>query len=104
MTIVGKKSFIVMTLLIPFLIIVLGCVPVLLAYVNDSTDTSVTRIAVIDETGKYGGAMKNNDNYRFVPLMGQKVDNPHEFYKAAGESLDAVMVIPADVEENMATR
>ena len=49
MTIVGKKSFIVMTLLIPFLIIVLGCVPVLLAYVNDSTDTSVTRIAVIDE-------------------------------------------------------
>ena len=100
MTIVGKKSFIVMTLLIPFLIIVLGCVPVLLAYVNDSTDTSVTRIAVIDETGKYGGAMKNNDNYRFVPLMGQKVDNPHEFYKAAGESLDAVMVIPADVEEN----
>ena len=100
MTIVGKKSFIVMTLLIPFLIIVLGCVPVLLAYVNDSTDTSVTRIAVIDETGKYGGAMKNNDNYRFVPLMGQKVDNPHEFYKAAGESLDAVMVIPADVEES----
>ena len=44
--------------------------------------------------------MKNNDNYRFVPLMGQKVDNPHEFYKAAGESLDAVMVIPADVEES----
>ena len=41
MTIVGKKSFIVMTLLIPFLIIVLGCVPVLLAYVNDSTDTHI---------------------------------------------------------------
>ena len=100
MTIVGKKSFIVMTLLIPFLIILIGCVPVLLAYVNDSADTSVTRIAVIDETGKYGGAMKNNDNYRFVPLLGQKVDNPHDFYIAAGESIDAVMVIPADVDES----
>lgn len=100
MTIVGKKSFIVMTILIPFLIILIGCIPVLLAYVNNSADTSLTRIAVIDETGKYGGAMTGNDNYRFVPLTGQKVSNPHDFYKAAGESLDAVMVIPADVEES----
>lgn len=100
MTIVGKKSFIVMTLLIPFLIILIGAIPVMLAYFNKASDTSVTRIAVIDETGKYGGAMKDNPNYRFVTLTWQKVDNPHEFYKKAGESIDAVMVIPQDVEEN----
>lgn len=100
MTIVGKKSFIVMTLLIPFLIILIGAIPVMMAYFNKASDTSVTRIAVIDETGKYGGAMKDNSNYRFVPLTGHKVDNPHEFYKKAGDSLDAVMVIPQDVEEN----
>lgn len=98
MTLVGKKSFIVMTLLIPVLILLVGCVPVLLAYVNNSADTSVTRIAVIDETGRYAGALKNNTNYRFVPLSGQNVKNPHDFYKAAGESLDAVIVVPADVE------
>lgn len=97
MTIVGKKSFIIMTLLIPFLIIIVGCIPVLLAYFNNSADTTVTRIAVIDETGLYAGAFKNNDNYRFIPLLGDSIVNPHEFYKNAGESLDAVMVIPKDV-------
>ena len=100
MTIVGKKSFIIMTLLIPFLIIIVGCIPVLLAYLNNSADTTVTRIAVIDETGLYAGAFKNNDNYRFVPLLGDSIVNPHEFYKNAGESIDAVMVIPEDVLDN----
>ncbi len=97
MTIVGKKSFIVMTLLIPFLIILVGCIPVLLAYINNTADTSVTRIALIDETGSYGSAFKNTDNFHFVPLLGDSVVDAHEFYKNAGESLDAVMVIPKDV-------
>lgn len=97
MTIVGKKSFIVMTLLIPFLIILVGCIPVVLAYINDKADTSVTRIAVIDESGNYGGAFKNTTNYHFVPLLGDSAVNAHEFYKNAGESLDAIVIIPKDV-------
>lgn len=97
MTMVGKKSFIIMTLLIPFLIILLGCIPVLLAYVNSSADTSVTRIAVIDESNNYGGAFKDTPNYRFVLMSGDKTVNAHEFYKNAGESINAVMVIPANV-------
>ena len=100
MTLVGKKSFIVMTILIPFLILIVGCIPVLLSYINSTADTSVTRIAVIDETGRYSGALKDNDNYRFIRLSGQKVDNPHDFYIAADESIDAVMVIPSGVEES----
>lgn len=100
MTIVGKKSFIIMTLLIPFLILIVGCIPVLLAYINSSADTSVTRIAVIDESGKYGSAFKNSPNYRFVIMQGDKKVNAHEFYKNAGESIDAVMVIPANVLDN----
>ena len=97
MTMVGKKSFIIMTLLIPFLIILLGCIPVLLAYVNSSADTSVTRIAVIDESNNYGGAFKDTPNYHFVLMSGDKTVNAHEFYKNAGESINAVMVIPANV-------
>ncbi len=100
MTIVGKKSFIIMTLLIPFLILLVGCIPVLMAYINSSADTTVTRIAVIDESGKYGGAFKDSPNYRFVIMQGDKAINAHEFYKNAGESIDAVMVIPASVLED----
>ncbi len=100
MTIVGKKSFIIMTLLIPFLILLVGCIPVLMAYINSSADTTVTRIAVIDESGKYGGAFKDSPNYRFVIMQGDKATNAHEFYKNAGESIDAVMVIPASVLED----
>ena len=100
LTIVGKKSFIVMTLLIPFLIILVGCIPVALAYFNEAGDTSVTRIAVIDETGTYAGAFANTDNYRFIPMLGDKVPDAHEFYKNAGDNLDAVLVIPANVLES----
>lgn len=97
MTMVGKKSFIIMTLLIPFLILIVGCIPVLLAYINSSADTSVTRIAVIDESGNYGSAFKDTPNYRFMVMQGDKAVNAREFYKNAGESIDAVMVIPANV-------
>lgn len=97
MTLVGKKSFIIMTLLIPFLIIIVGCIPVLLAYINSSADTSVTHIAVIDESGNFGAAFKNSPNYRFVVMKGDKAVNAHEFYKNASGSIDAVMVIPANV-------
>ncbi|MBR5087501.1 MAG: ABC transporter permease [Muribaculaceae bacterium] len=100
MTLVGKKSFIIMTLLIPFLILIVGCIPVLLAYINSSADTSVTRIAVIDESGKFGSAFKDSPNYRFVIMQGDKKVNAHDFYKNAGESIDAVMVIPANVLDN----
>ena len=97
MTIVGKKSFIIMTLLIPFLIILVGCIPVLLAYVNKSADTSVTRVAVIDESNRFGAAFKNSTNYNFVVMNGDKAVNPHEFYKNTNQSFDAIMVIPQDV-------
>ena len=97
MTIVGKKSFIIMTLLIPFLIILVGCIPVLLAYVNNSADTSVTRVAVIDESNRFGAAFKNSTNYNFVVMNGDKAVNPHEFYKNTNQSFDAIMVIPKDV-------
>ena len=100
MTLVGKKSFIIMTLLIPFLLLILVCIPVLLAYINSSADTSVTRIAVIDESGNYGAAFKDSPNYRFMIMQGDKTVNAHEFYKNAGESLDAVMIIPANVLDN----
>lgn len=100
MTMVGKKSFIIMTLLIPFLILIVGCIPVLLAYINSSADTSVTRIAVIDENGSFGEAFKDSPNYQFVVLRGDSVSNIHEFYKNTNKSFDAVLKIPENVLDN----
>ena len=100
MTMVGKKSFIVMTLLVPILIILVGCVPVLLAYINSSADTSVTRIAVIDENGNFGGAFKDSPNYQFVVMRGDTVANVHDFYKNTNQSFDAVLKIPENVLDN----
>lgn len=100
MTIVGKKSFVVMTLLIPFLIILVGCVPVLLAYVNNNADDSVTHIAVIDENGSYAGAFKNTANYRFEILQDVKGDKPKDFYRHDADRPDAYVVIPQDVLES----
>ena len=100
LTIVGKKSFIVMTLLIPFLIILIGCIPVLLAYINNNADDSITRIAIIDENGNYAGAFNNTANYRFEVLSDVKSATPKDFYKHDGERPDAYVVIPSDVLES----
>jgi len=62
MSIVGKKSFIVMTILMPFLMILLGAVPVLLQIVNKS---EVKEVALIDETGKYASAIDNDESFHF---------------------------------------
>ncbi len=100
MTIVGKKSFIIMTILIPFLLILLMFVPILLKYVNDKTDSSEMRIAVIDRSHNYGGAFKDSDRYRFELMSGDSMDKAYDIYKKASGRVDAIMVIPADVLES----
>lgn len=99
MTIVGRKSFIIMTILIPVLMIVLGCMPLLFAYINDSADSSVTHIAVIDSSPGFGNAFRSDDSYRFVVMSGDTKVKPYEFYKNTSSSIDAVMVIPSNVME-----
>ncbi len=99
MTIVGKKSFIIMTILIPFLLILLLFVPILMKYINDKTDSSQIRIAVVDRSRNYGGAFKDNGRYRFELLQGDSMDKPFDTYKKASGRIDAIMVIPEDVLE-----
>lgn len=100
MTIVGKKSFIIMTILIPFLLMLLIFVPIIMKYINDKTDTSVMRIAVVDRSHNYGGAFKDTDKYRFELMSGDSMDKTYDIYKKASGRIDAVMEIPADVLES----
>jgi ABC-2 type transport system permease protein len=70
---VRKKSFIIMTLLGPILLASIMVVPIWLATVSDTTDT----IEVLDESGLFPGAFKDNSDTRFInvsgPLEQQKV-------------------------------
>ena len=97
MSIVGRKSFIVMTLGMPLLFIIIMAVPIGLAYLNDKgSDTQ--QIAVIDETGRYAAALHSDDMYSFVAIKGDTVTNAREFYDKANGSLDAIIIIPRDMD------
>ena len=97
MSIVGRKSFIFMTLGMPLLFILIMAVPIGLAYLNDKgSDTQ--QIAVIDETGRYAAALHSDDMYSFVAIKGDTVTNAREFYDKANGSLDAIIIIPRDVD------
>ena len=97
MSIVGRKSFILMTLGMPLLMIIIFAVPIGLAYLND-TGSETQQIAVIDETGRYAAALHSDDMYEFVAIKGDTVTNAREFYNKANGSLDAIIIIPRDVD------
>lgn len=97
MSIVGRKSFIIMTLLFPFLMIALGSIPVVMAYLNDKGDQT-QQIAVIDETGHYAAALPNDNKFNFVAIKGDTVTNAREFYDRSNGSISAVIIIPRDVD------
>ena len=88
MSIVGRKSFIIMTLLFPFLMIAMGSIPVIMAYLNDKGEET-QQIAVIDETGKYAAALPNDNNFNFVAINGE-TETKDVYY--------AKIIIPRDVD------
>lgn len=61
---VKKRSFIIMTVLMPFLMAALVFLPLLLSMIKDGERKTV---AVIDNTGLYAGAFESNSSYLFVP-------------------------------------
>ena len=97
MSIVGRKSFIIMTILFPFLMITIGSIPVLMTMLNNSGDQT-EQIAVIDETGRYSAALQSDNMYNFVAVKGDTLTNAREFYDKSKGSISAVIVIPRDVE------
>ena len=58
---VRKKSFVLLTLLTPLLMIALIFVPLWLSSIKSS---EIFHVSVIDDTGKYVSLFKEIDNYR----------------------------------------
>lgn len=97
MSIVGRKSFILMTLGMPLLFIIIGAVPVLLGYLNDK-GSDVQMISVVDDSGRYGTALHSDDMYNFVIEKDLTVESANEFYNKAGDGIDAMVIIPSNVD------
>lgn len=60
---VQKKSFILLTLLMPFLMVAIVVVPLWLASIQDD---KLQNIAVVDNSGRYAEALKDTPTYHFV--------------------------------------
>lgn len=92
MTRVKKKSFILLTILMPFIFAALIVVPLMLATIEGDEQKTVM---VVDKTGRYVGSLKSTPNYAFVPTA----DNKDEFYTEDSE-VEAVVQITADLAKN----
>lgn len=86
----SKKSFILLTILTPFLMAALVFVPLWLASI-DSDD--VRSIAIIDSTGKYGELFDNTEKYRFI--VGDK--SMEEYRESNNKEIWAFLCITDDL-------
>ncbi|MCM1332900.1 MAG: ABC transporter permease [Bacteroides sp.] len=93
--IVAKKSFILVTLLAPVLMIGLMLVPALLMDMNSS---DARLVSIVDMSGKYGKNFKDTDDYKFHVLENTAVNEIKQQYEKADGDIYAILVIPANVE------
>ena len=63
---VSKKSFIILTVLMPFIMAALILVPLMLSMIKSDDKKD---IAVVDHTGKYMTLFKDTETYRFIPTL-----------------------------------
>ncbi|MFC4666533.1 ABC transporter permease [Falsiporphyromonas endometrii] len=73
---VRKKSFLVMTILMPILFIGIITLPIFLAKFSSS---EIKTVAVIDATGKYLPLLKDTDDFHFIAA-----DKPASAYRSEG--------------------
>ncbi len=90
---VKKKSFIIMTILMPFVFAALIFVPIWLAGIEDDEQKAV---AISDTTARYIGHFKDDAIYRFVPIT----DPNNPAYYTDTTQYEAVLSISADLVKN----
>ncbi|WP_419870139.1 ABC transporter permease [Chryseobacterium sp. CT-SW4] len=95
LTQVKKKSFIILTLLAPILIIGFGAVIGLMFKANESHNT----IEVIDHSGIFQGQLKSNDKltYLFVPTVTEKAKVDQ---LKGNETVDGILILPQLSNQN----
>jgi ABC-2 type transport system permease protein len=94
LTRVRKRSFIIMTLLMPLLMVAISFVPLWLSTLNDG---SVKHIAVIDNTGIYAPLLKSTGLYRFEIISDAQQG---DYQSKIGRELFAILQITDDLNRN----
>lgn len=95
MTRVRKKSFILLTILMPFLMALIVFIPMLFSMVKDD---SAKEVIVIDKTGKYMPLFAKYDHetsengYMFI-----KAEKPLSAYRSDDSAIEAIVCITADL-------
>lgn len=89
---VKKKSFILLTVLMPFVFAALIFVPLWLSSLNDGEQKTVN---IVDRTGHYLAAFKSDAAYRFVPCAEDSAS-----YYADDSGVEAVVIISDDLAKN----
>ncbi len=90
---VRKKSFLIMTFLMPVIFAALIFVPLWMSGIKDDQQKTV---AIIDQTGKYAPLFENMDNFHFIPVD-KKVE---EYQHDRQEGIYATLVISGDLLKN----
>ena len=91
---VKKKSFIILTIVMPLLIVLLAFVPMWLAQLNNS---GIKNIAVVDKTGLYAQELKSTDNYKFKVINSEQEE---EYLNQIGGNIYGVLTISGDLTKN----
>lgn len=90
---VRKKSFIIITLLVPLLFVAFFAITIGVQLIN----LGEKNIAVLDETGLIGPAMKSTKSEHYYTYPGMSLEAAQQI-----DSIDAVLVIPAfDIKDKV---
>jgi ABC-type Na+ efflux pump, permease component len=90
---VSKKSFLLLTFLMPLMFAAMVFVPLWLSSFKSS---DVYKIAIVDQTGKYESLFENTDNYHFI----SSEKSLEEYSKADRKDIFAFLSITGDILED----
>lgn len=96
LNIVARKSFIVITLLIPLLSVLCMAAPMLLMGLNAGEQKNVV---VIDEGSSLGDIIKDTDEYHFTRVDSLANKNPHDYFEKSEGEVYAIVVLPANLAQ-----
>ncbi|MBR4296987.1 MAG: ABC transporter permease, partial [Bacteroidaceae bacterium] len=92
LTRIQKKSFIILTILMPFIIAAVVATPLLLASIKDDTQHTVM---LVDKTLKYAPLFTDNESYHFVTAPEVLPE-----FRDEETGVKAVILIADDLMEN----
>jgi ABC-2 type transport system permease protein len=93
---VGKRSFILLTLLMPILMVVLCALPAVLATIKSD---EIKTVAVMDATGRYGRLLTDTEEYHFYQLRDADGRSARACFEAeSARDVYALVSIPATVD------